>query len=300
MKLIVSLFVAAMLAASPALADSVTIETARGPAEVPVMPEKPVVLDVAALDTLDALGVAPAGTVDKIYVDYLDEAKAQAEVVGTLFEPDFEAINALAPDLIVVGARSAEQVGPLSQFAPTIDMTIWGDKVIDQAKDRLAAYGEIFGRQAEAEAVAARLDAGLKRAKAAVAGKGTALIVMTNGPKVSAYGKGSRFGWLHDELDLPEAVESVAEATHGEAISFEFIRDANPDWLLVIDRSAAIGAEGARAAETLDNALVAETTAWKKDQVIYLNAADIYVAGGGVQSLMNTFDRIAEGFKPAS
>jgi iron complex transport system substrate-binding protein len=123
---------------------------------------------------------------------------------------------------------------------------------------------------------------------------------MTNGPKVSAYGKGSRFGWLHQALDLPEAVETSSENSHGEAVSFEFIRDANPDWLLVIDRSVAIGAEGARADETLDNALVAETTAWKNGQVIYLNAADLYIAGGGARSIMNTLDLLIEGFSKPS
>ncbi|QKV17236.1 siderophore ABC transporter substrate-binding protein [Oricola thermophila] len=300
MKRFVPLLAAAVLAAAPALAESVAVETARGTVAVPSNPEKIVVFDVGALDTLDALGIRPAGTVEKVFVDYLDEATENAEAVGTLFEPDFEAVNALAPDLIVVGSRSAEQLEPLSKFAPTIDMTIWGNDVVGQARARLAAYGEIFGRQDEAKRLAGELDAGLERAKAAAAGKGTALIVLTNGPKISAYGKGSRFGWLHDELDLPQAVESVEEATHGEAISFEFIRNANPDWLLVIDRSAAIGAEGERAAETLDNALVAETTAWKKGQVIYLNAADLYVAAGGFRSLMNTFGLIEKGFRPSS
>jgi iron complex transport system substrate-binding protein len=29
---------------------------------------------------------------------------------------------------------------------------------------------------------------------------------MTNGPKVSTYGPGSRFGWVHAALDLPPAI----------------------------------------------------------------------------------------------
>ena len=69
-------------------------------------------------------------------------------------------------------------------------------------------------------------------------------MVLTNGPKISAYGPGSRFGWFHSELDLPEAKEGIAPSNHGEAISFEFINEAQPDWLLVIDRVAATGANG--------------------------------------------------------
>jgi len=300
MRSLVQIAAAAVLFAAPALADTVTIETARGPAEVPASPEKIAVFDLSAFDTLNALGVSVAGTVDKAYLDHLKDAHEKAEVVGSLFEPDFEAINAMQPDLIVVGSRSAEQLEPLAKFAPTIDMTVWGDDLLGQAKARIAAYGKLFDRADKASALSAELDEKLAKAREAVAGKGSALIVMTNGPKVSAYGKGSRFGWLHQALDLPEAVETSSENSHGEAVSFEFIRDANPDWLLVIDRSVAIGAEGARADETLDNALVAETTAWKNGQVIYLNAADLYIAGGGARSIMNTLDLLIEGFSKPS
>ena len=287
---------AALLAAAPALAQSVTVETARGPADVPQTPETVLVYDVAAVDTLDALGVTPDGVTDRLFVDYLDDVAQTAEVVGTLFEPDFEAVNAMQPDLIVIGGRSSEQLEPLSDLAPTIDMTLPGDDLVEAALDRLDAYGAIFGKRAQADALAEAFNAKLAEAQDAVAGKGTGLIVMTNGPKVTAYGAGSRFGWLHHALGLPEAVEGVDTATHGEAISFEFIRDADPDWLIVIDRAAAIGAEGERAEQTLDNVLVADTKAWAKDQVIYLDAAETYIAGGGIQSMSRALGRIIDSF----
>ena len=47
---------------------------------------------------------------------------------------------------------------------------------------------------------------------------------------------------------------------------------------------------------TLDNALVAGTTAWEKGQVIYLNSANVYVAGGGYQSMMDAMDTLLAGF----
>ena len=120
---------------------------------------------------------------------------------------------------------------------------------------------------------------------------------MTNGPKVSAFGTGGRFGWLHDALDLPEAVESVGQNTHGEAISFEFIREVDPDILLVIDRLAAVGQDGDSARATLDNALVHETKAWKTGRVIYLSPAPIYISSGGIQSMTLTLDEILAGMK---
>lgn len=288
--------VTAALAATAALADPVIVETARGPVEVAAQPERVVVFDVAALDTIAALGVQPAGVPEKVFVPYLDDVAAKAETVGTLFEPDFEAVAALEPDLIVIGGRSAAQHDALAAIAPVIDMTIGDDTLLADGRARIAAYGALFGKADEAAALEAALDDEIAVAKAAVAGKGNALIVLTNGPKVSAYGPGSRFGWVHAALDLPPAVADVTAATHGEAISFEFIARANPDWLLVVDRAAAIGAEGAPALETLDNPLVAGTTAWRRGQVVRLDAAPIYVAGGGVRSMAGTLGEIRAAF----
>ncbi|MBL4811664.1 MAG: siderophore ABC transporter substrate-binding protein [Rhodobacteraceae bacterium] len=288
--------VAILAATSPVLADDVTIETATGPVAVAALPETLVVLDIGAIDTLDALGVTIAGVPTPLYVSYLDHVGAQATIVGSLFEPDFEALVNLNPDLIIAGGRSSTQVEPLSEIAQTVDMTIWGDNHIDQVLARLAAYGALTGNVEVAQELTDAFNAKLETARAAIDGKGAALIVLTNGPNVSAYGAGSRFGWLHGALNLPEAVEGVDAQTHGEAISFEFIAEANPDWLLVVDRGAAIGADGESAAQTLNNALVTGTNAWQNDHVIYLHAANIYIAGGGIQSMNATLDQLIAAF----
>lgn len=288
---------AALLFAFPA--GAVDVVTARGTVAVEAMPKTVAVYDVAAIDTLSRLGIRPAGVPDKLYVPELEPLKEGATEIGTLFEPDLEALSALAPDLVIVGARSAARADVVAQVAQTIDMTIDGDDLFAQAKQRLASYGALFGKQAEADAIAADLDAKLAAAKAAVAGKGNALIVMTNGPKVSTYGPGSRFGWVHAALGLAPAIADIESATHGEAVSFEFIRQANPDWLLVLDRAAAVGSNEQAAKVTLDNELVAETTAWKKGQVVYLPAPDFYISAGGVQSLERVLSAITEAFAAA-
>lgn len=272
------------------------IETANGPVTVGKTPQTLAVFDIAAVDTLNSLGVKIAGLPDKLYVPELAGLKDGAEIVGTIFEPDLEALSALAPDLIIVGGRSSPQLAATSQIAQSIDMTMNGDDLFAQAKQRLTAYGALVGKPAEAAALASELDEALSSTRAAVKGKGTALILMTSGPKVTAYGKESRFGWLHSALQLTPAVEDVEAATHGEAISFEFLRDANPDWLIVLDRAAAIGSGEQNARATLDNELVAETTAWKKGQVVYMPAADFYIAAGGVQSTKRVLETIRDAF----
>ena len=289
--------VVALLAclATPVFAETVTVDTYAGEVEVQTRPETVAVFDIAALDTLDALGLSVDGVVAPLFVPYVADAAAGSENVGSLFEPDCEAVAAMAPDLVIAGGRSSRQVPTLSGIAPTIDMTIWEDTV-GQGLARLKAYGVIFGKEAEAEALRAEFADKLAVTKAAVADQGGALIVMTNGPKVSAYGAAGRFGWLHTALELPEAVEAVEQATHGEAISFEFIKDADPEILIVIDRLAATGQDGDNAAATLDNALVKDTRAFQSGKVIYLESAPIYIAGGGIQSMMLTLDQILAAF----
>ncbi|MBO9479424.1 siderophore ABC transporter substrate-binding protein [Shimia sp. R11_0] len=284
---------AAALLLSTSMAHAAEIETFAGPVSTPDNPSTIAVLDIAAVDTLTALGVSIEGVPANVYVDYLKEPTKDAAPIGSLFEPDFEAIHALQPDLVIVGGRSSRQRAAVSELAPTIDMTIWEDTV-GQGLDRLKAYGDLFGKEEQAAQLRTDFEAKLAETKAALDGQGKALIVLTNGPKVSAYGSEGRFGWLHSALDLPEAVQQVEKATHGEAVSFEFIRDANPDILIVLDRLAAIGQPGESAATTLDNPLVAETNAWKNGKVIYLNSGDIYIAGGGIQSMTRSLDLILE------
>lgn len=282
------------MATPAAHAADVTIATARGDVTLPAMPERLAVFDIAALDTIAALGVAPAGVPDKLYVDYLADATAKAAPVGTIFEPNLEALAALGPDLIVIGSRSSTQGDALAPLATTIDMTVGADLVAD-ARARVLAYGALFGKQDKAAELVAALDARLAAVQAATAGKGRALILMTNGPKVAAYGRGSRFGWLHSALNLPEAHENLNPETHGDAVSFEFIAETNPDWLIVVDRAAAIG-EASSAQATLDNPLVKGTVAGSKGQIVYLNPTPLYIAGGGYTSVMGTLDELLVAF----
>jgi len=279
-----------------AMAQDIEIDTATGPVEVPVSPEAIVTFDLAALDTLTALGVSVAGVPSVAAPDYLADVLEDLPTVGTLFEPDFEALAVMAPDFIIAGGRSQSQVGPLSQIAPTIDMTISGDNLVADAKARIAAYGTAFEREDQAAVLLAELDTAIEQVKAVSEGRGDALIVLTNGGKVSAYGDDSRFGWLHTTLGLEEAFPDLNAETHGEAISFEFIAEVDPDWIFVVDRGAAIGQDGEAAAVTLDNPLVAGTTAGQSGQIVYLDSARLYLVGGGYNSVMGTIEEVTTAF----
>lgn len=295
MKNIARAALALMGTIAAAAASAGTIETALGPVTIDGVPKTIAVFDMPALDTLLALGVPVAGVPSKVYLPALEAATEGAETVGTLFEPDLEALNALGPDLIIIGGRSAAKRDDTSRVGTTIDMSIDGTRVIEDARQRIRDYGTLFGKETEAAALEATLDANLEAAKTAAAGKGTALVLMTNGPKIAIYGPASRFGWIYDALDMPPAVNDLDASTHGDAINFEFIAKADPDWIFVLDRAAAIGSGEASAKATLDNALVRATKAWRAGNIIYLPAAEFYIADGGATATGKILKSLTEG-----
>ncbi|MGL1920689.1 MAG: siderophore ABC transporter substrate-binding protein [Hyphomicrobiales bacterium] len=281
---------------TPALAEEISITTAKGDVMIKQIPQKIVALDVAVIDNLDAVGVKPAGILNGLYVDYLDHVAASDAVkVGTFFEPDFEAINAIEPDMVIVATRSARYLDQLNEFAPAIDLTSPWENFMQASIDAFKQTAKLVGKTTEGEVLVAKLEASATTLRDIVKSKGNALIIMTNGPKISAFGPGSRFGWVHDDLGVIPAIQDVEAVTHGEAITHEFVLKANPDWLIVVDRSAAIGQEGSAKA-TLDNELIAKTTAWQKGQVIYVNSATWYISGNGIQAMQATVNELTAAY----
>lgn len=98
MKHVIFGLAAAFFVAQAGLAET-TIGTATGPLTLDGTPQSLASYDVAAIDTLSALGIEVAGVPSQLFVTYLDDVKSGAAVVGTLFEPEYEALAKLVPEL---------------------------------------------------------------------------------------------------------------------------------------------------------------------------------------------------------
>jgi iron complex transport system substrate-binding protein len=277
-------------------AATITVEHAQGStANVPVNPEKVFIFDLGVLDTLNALGVEPAGVPEAAYPEALAKfSDAKYAKIGSLKEPDFEAVSAGDPDLIIISGRTAGAYAELSKIAPTIDLSIDAAEPMESFKAQTGKLGTIFGKSAEAEQKLAAVDATISETKAKAADAGKGLIVLTSGGEVTAYGAGSRFGIIHDVLGVPTAADVKVDGSHGEAISFEYIKQANPDILYVINRDTAVGTEGSAANPILDNELVRSTNAAKNNKVINLDPAGWYLVGYGLNNVKAMVDAIAE------
>lgn len=276
-------------------------EVARDAVEVPFQPEAVVTFDIATLDTLDAIGAGDSvvGIPEVVLPDYLSEY-ADLPTVGTLFEPDFEAVAELDPDLIVVAARSTGQYDELAQIATTIDLTGTSGGTFDPSAgiERAAQLGEIFGAEEEVAAQVAEIEELEASIEDSV--DGTALVLSVSGGEYGAFGEGSRFGYFFDELGFTPAVAAAelpgAEGSaHGDTVTNEFILSANPDYIIAFDRGAAVG-ESSSAEETLDNELVAETTAAQDGHIIYLPASELYIVINGLTAIENVLTAVGDEF----
>lgn len=289
----------AALAATPLAAAPLTVKHASGETTINGTPKKVVVFDLAALDTLDALGVdvaaVPTGGKPKYLARYNDDRYPK---VGTLFEPDLEAVNALQPDLIIIGGRSQPKYAELAKLAPTIDLTPDNSAPLESVRNGVLQLGQIFGKEDRAKELVAEIDAGVAALKEKAQKVGKGLLILTVANRMSAYGPGSRFGMLHDVFGVPAAVPDLKIGRHGQPVTFEFIQQANPDWLFVIDRDAALGKPD-NARKMLDNELVGQTTAWKKNQVVYLDPANWYLIGAGAQAMKQNIDQLSKAFDAA-
>ena len=267
---------------------SVTVEHAQGETEVPLDPQKVVVFDMGVLDTIDTLGGQVSAVPKDFLPDFLSEYAGDDYVnAGTLFEPDLEEVNAADPDLIIVAGRSAEAYEDLSEIAPTIDLTLDPADFLGSFEEQTETLGEIFEKEDEARAALDALETKVAEVEAQTADAGAGLVLLTTGGELSAYGSGSRFGNIvHDVLGVETADSDIEADTHGEAVSFEYVAETDPEWLFVLDRDVATGeSEGGAAQAVLDNELVAGTTAWKEDQVVYLDPVRWYVVGSGLSTL---------------
>lgn len=279
-------------------AESVTVTHAQGETTLAKNPAKVFVFDYSTLDSLDKLGIPVAGVVKGTLPPYLAKyAGDEYADIGTLFEPNFELINQLQPDVIFVATRSATQLPALSEIAPTVDQTVDATDLVNSFKAAQERLGVIFGKEAEVAAEIAAIEETVARIQAAAAESGErALIVMTTGGGVTAHGPGSRFAIVHDILGVAPAAEQVAIDAHGDAISYEFILESNPEIIYVVDRDGAIDPANAAAKEIMDNELVNQTTAAQNGDIYYVDSAAWYLAGVGLESLAQVLADVEQAF----
>lgn len=269
--------------------EEVTVTHEYGETKVKKTPENVVVFDFGVLDTLDELGIEVTGVPQANVPNYLEKYLSDDYTnVGSLKEPDFEAIHQLNPDVIFISTRQAELYDELAKIAPTVYVGIDYDDYIGSFKNNMNLIGEIFDKKEKMNGKLEEVDKAIEKVREknkTNEEEQQALIVLANEGKVSAYGPASRYGLIHDLFGFAAADEKIEVSTHGQGISFEYILETNPDILFVIDRSAALDRSADPAKSYVENELVQKTNAYKDGKIVYLDAQYWYLSGGGLQSM---------------
>ena len=267
--------------------------------EVPYDPQRIAILDMPALDIVDALGLGDrvVGST-KVTIEYLtdynpDDSNGAIMNLGTVKSADLEKVAACEPDIIFIGGRLSAVYGDLEAIAPVVYLAVDYEKgVVESTKSNVRTIASIFGMESEAEAMFTGFQPRIDALNAVLKDKNV-LLGMYNANALGLMGTESQLNIIAKELGANNLSESVGEAekeTHGEEASWETILKLNPEYMFILDRSTAIEAAdesvmGVR--EVIENDLIKELNVYKDEKIVYLveHANVWYTSTGGVQAL---------------
>lgn len=260
--------------------------------EVPYDAQKIAVMDMAALDILDSLGLGDrvVGTSDTslpYLQDYVTNEKI--ENLGTIKEADMEAVMACEPDVIFIGGRLAGSYDALSEIAPVVYLSTDSEiGLVKSVEKNATTIASMFGKEEKVADLMNGFDARIEKLAAFSEGK-TAIIGMCTSGGFNVLGNDGRCALIGTEVGFENigVDANIDTSTHGNEASFEFVVEKNPDYIFVMDRDAAIGRDGAQLAQDImENELIKGTDAYKSGHLVYLEHPAVwYTAEGGVKAL---------------
>lgn len=261
-------------------------------------PLRVITFDFGTLDTLDELGLKESviGLPKKSLPNYLKQYQSETYTdVGGMKTPDLAVIRQLKPDLIVITGRQGKSAADLAKIAPVLKLDVEAAHFMPSIRSNLNTLGNIFTKRTysddQIENTLTALDAKISKIHAvAKASPKKALIIMHNDGKLSALKQGTYATLIYDVLGLKKADQTENNAR--EAVNAAYLTRVNPDYIFVIDRSAAIG-QDKMSSNLLESAGVENTLAYQNKQIVYLTPELWYLSGGGLQSIPLQLDEIA-------
>lgn len=279
--------------------ETVTVNHLQGTTVVPKNPKRVVVMDIGVLDSLDYLDIHPEmlATCSSYLPKYIDKYKDNTVDIGQMKNVDIEKINATKPDLIIISGRQSPYYKQLSEIAPTIDLSIDNNDYLASFENKMRILGEIFDKE---DMVTNRLF-GIKSKIDTIRTDSRnknkyGLLVLTTGNSLHAYGPGMRYSFVFDVFGLQTVVNKDrnedTKSPGGKTISYEYILETNPDYIMVIDRDFSVNL-GESAKRLFDNDLIKKTKAYQTNNIYYLDSDIWYLSGGGLESIDIMMDDIS-------
>lgn len=186
--------------------------------EVPFDPQRVAILDFAALDIMDNLGlgdrvVGCASTT----LDYLKKYTEQdgVEKLGTIKEADLEAVMACEPDVIFIGGRLSKSYDALSEIAPVVYLATDMEKgVVESTHDNAEVIASIFGMEDQVEEKFAGFAERIAALQDAAEGK-TAVIGMCTSGSFNVLGNDGRCSIIGTEIGFDNLCKETSSERSG-------------------------------------------------------------------------------------
>lgn len=294
-----SMLIALLLSASAASAQSNV--------ELKESSQRPVVYDLATLDTMQALGIPVAGVPKAQFPAYMaGYGDAKYTVAGTLFQPDYEALSQIKPDLIIVGGRSAAKQDVLSKIAPTLDFSVKPATMLQDIERNITQIADMYGKQEQGKALVARIKSEVAELNQLAAKAQPGVLLMAINERIMPQAPGARFGFLFDVFGAKSQLTAKdIPARGGPAFTFDDLAKLQPEWIYVIDRNTGVGAaagggEIIPSTKVFDNDKVKSTPAGQKGQIVFLDPKGWYLMGStGPTALLNNVQQLKQAYRAA-
>ena len=267
--------------------------------EVPYDPQRIAILDMPALDIVDALGlgdrIVGSAAVSIEYLTAYDPADSNGAIMnlGTVKTADLEKVAACEPDIIFIGGRLSSVYADLEAIAPVVYLAVDYEKgVVESTRSNAQTIASIFGKEAAVDGMFADFQPRIDALRTVLKDRNV-LLGMYNANALGLMGTASQLNLIANELganNLSESVGAAEKATHGEEASWETIITLDPEYMFILDRSTATGAadEGVMGArEVIENELIKELDVYRNGKIVYfIEHANVwYTSTGGIQAL---------------
>ncbi|MDU0340482.1 ABC transporter substrate-binding protein [Bosea rubneri] len=202
-------------------------------------------IDWAAAESLLALGIEPVAVANTgLYRQWSTEPALPPTVadLGMPEEPNLERLLELRPDLILVSGWQVALRQTLARIAPVQIFSVFESNrtPLSNALAKMRALAREFGVEEVGAAFESRLEHGFeqsrKRLQATRRPAVLLAVLLTDGMRITIYGKGSLLGDVLDRLGLENAWTGAMPVFGRITIGIERLLELPDFWLLYMDQ----------------------------------------------------------------
>jgi iron complex transport system substrate-binding protein len=286
---------------------TVEVEDNFGTQEVPSPADSVVATDNRTFETLCDWDIDLAAAPKPLIPETIECWQGEDTIdIGNHREPDLEALAGAQPDLVVNGQRFADHRSDIEELVPEAALVEFepreGEDFFDELQRQTTGMGTVFGHEDDAEQLNSALDDASQRVSETYQEGDTVMAVNVSGGEIGyiAPGLGRTFGPLFDEFGFTPAleIEGSSDDHQGDDVSVEAIAEADPDWIIVLDRDAAVEEDSSPAEEIISGSEALQNTTAVKEGQVYYAPADTYT-NESIQTYTEIFDGLADAFEGA-